>query len=122
MPESNDLNIRSRRRAMDVTGGHAGTIAVTRSAYGSEHNTNETIHVPVFHTTPAKVRVEGGITRNMGDYNSVRVSVVVEMPCLPEITEIERCYQITSDLVDEMINRELTIATGATETGEPVNG
>jgi hypothetical protein len=116
----NDLGIRSRRRAIDVTGEHAGTISVSRSAYGSEHNTNETVRVPVFHTTPAKVRVEGGITRNMGDYNSVRVSIVIEMPCLPEITEIERCYQITSDMVDEMINRELSIATGTAE--EPVSG
>lgn len=60
----------------------------------------------------ARVRVEGSVTQNMGDYNSVRVGVVIERPCLNTDESIRACYDETSRLVDEMVQTELDIATG----------
>lgn len=116
-----EINVRVRKRAMDMTPhDYTGTIEVERVAYGATHQSSETIRVPIFHTAPARLRVEGGITRNMGDYNSVRVAVAVELPALPERTEIERAYLVASDIVDDLINRELDIATGNGEV--PTDG
>lgn len=92
-----------------------GTILVTRSAYGTTQESGETVSVPIFHTSPARVRVVGSVTRNLGDYNSARVEVMIEVPCYPEESEITRAYDYASSLVDRFIPQELDKAMG-TET------
>lgn len=90
-----------------------GTVLVRRAAYGQEVETKEALRVPIFHTTPARVRVTGSITRNLGDYNSARVEVMVEIPCYPEKSEIDRAYAFASEVVDQYIPVELDKAIGA---------
>jgi hypothetical protein len=107
-------------RAVDITPseddqpltGVIGYAIARRTAYGNEAETLEEIRVPIFHTAPARVRVSGSVTQNLGDYNSARVEVSVEMPCLPEATEVQRVYHMLSAQVDEMCRRELAVATG----------
>lgn len=89
-----------------------GTILVTRSCYGTQQESRETISVPIFNTSPARVRVVGSVTRNLGDYNSARVEVMVEVPCYPEDSEITRAYDYASSLVDKFIPQELSKAVG----------
>jgi hypothetical protein len=48
----------------------------------------------------------------MGDFNSVRVGVCIEMPCLPNEAAINETYERVSALVDEKLNNELDLATG----------
>lgn len=91
-----------------------GTVLVRRVAYGDETETTEMVRVPVFRTPPARVRVTGSVTRNLGDYNSARVEVMVELPCYPEQSEIQRAYEHASSLVDKYIPQELDKATGTT--------
>jgi hypothetical protein len=74
--------------------------------------TKEVVKVPVFHTQPARVRVCGSVTRNLGDYNSARVEVSIEVPCNPEASEIDRAYQWASDKLDTYIPQQLALATG----------
>jgi hypothetical protein len=89
-----------------------GTMLVRRTSYGQQEDvTQETIEVPRFETPPAYVRVSGGVTRNLGDYNSAKVEVSVQLPCYPEETEIDRAYRYASDLVDNLIRREMALAT-----------
>lgn len=96
----------------DITGGVA-YVAVRRVAYDqTQRDTLDEVRVPVFHNTPARVRVGGSVTQNLGDYNSARVEVSIDMPCLPEQTEVQRVYELLSGTVDSMIRRELSIATG----------
>ena len=102
---------RRRSRPLDVNTPQ-GTILLRRTVYGNETQTEESISVPVFHSDPARVRVGGGVTCNMGDYNSVRVDVQVELPALPEATEIQRAYLAASDMVEAFLRRETEIATG----------
>jgi hypothetical protein len=73
-----------------------------------ETETIEKVNVPFFGDVEVgRVRVGGSVTRNMGDYNSVRVEVVFELPCLPELSEANRVYEIASKFVDGKIKKEL---------------
>ncbi len=51
----------------------------------------------------------------MGDYNSVRVEVSFELPCLPELSEANRVYDIASKFVDGKIKKELDCAVNERE-------
>lgn len=111
--------IRSRRpRAVDLTSddqpltGAVGYITTTRTVYGAQEENRETVRVPIFHAHPARVRVGGSVTQNLGDYNSARVEVSIDMPCLPESSEVDRVYHLLSAQVDMMIRRELQLAQG----------
>ncbi len=89
-------------------------IYTKRAVYGNEAENSEQVRVPVFSCDPARVRVGGAATKNLGDFNSAKVEVSIDLPCLPELSELIRAYQITSDLVDQMVRNELSMAT----TGE----
>ena len=100
--------IRTRARTREV-----GSLVVKRVRYTSgeltgEDETEETIRVPFFGNVEiGRVGVTGSITRNLGDFNSVRVEVNFELPCLPELSEAERVYNIAAKFVDERIKTEL---------------
>ena len=66
----------------------------------------------------AKVRVAGSITQNLGDYNSVRVGVEIEIPCAPDDVSIEAAYARASEFVDVKLTEEMNSATGVTDGGE----
>lgn len=105
--------VRTRKRAVDVTD-NEGTIIVNRTRYGmeSEDVLKQAVRVPLLTDNPARVRVSGSATKNLGDYNSVRVEVMVELPCLPEESEVHRAYLLASDWVDGYVGRELRVAQG----------
>lgn len=90
-----------------------GMITVSRTAYGRTAERQESIQVEAFLTDPARVRVSGGVTRNLGDYNSARVEVMVELPCYATEVEIRAAYSYASELVDNMVGLELAQAVGA---------
>lgn len=89
-----------------------GFLFIHRTAYGKDTQTHEKIKVPDLAAQlggmqPARVRIGGGITRNLGDYNSARVDVMIELPCLPEISECRRVADLISAQLDELIPGEL---------------
>ena len=102
-----------------------GTLSVKRAHYDAaklidETETIEKVDVPFFGDVEVgRVRVGGSVTRNMGDYNSVRVEVSFELPCLPELSEANRVYDIASKFVDSKIKKELDCATNEREEREP---
>lgn len=89
-------------------------IYTKRTVYGNEVENSEQVRVPVFNCDPARIRVGGAATKNLGDYNSAKVEVSIDLPALPELTEMVRAYQIASDLVDQMVRNELSMATTGT--------
>ncbi len=87
------------------------TMEVQRVGYGNPSDVT-TIKVPKFTGEVAFLRVEGSVTRNMGDFNSIRIAVMVEMPCYPNAADVDDCYDWCSELVDNKLQRELRVATG----------
>ncbi len=58
----------------------------------------------------AYVRVDGGITKNLGDYNSVKVGVSITRPCKDDDAEIRNTYGQLSVMVEELVATELSVA------------
>ena len=57
-------------------------------------------------THPARIRVDGGLTKNLGDYESARLSVSVEIPCGISDDEIVEAYRRISSLVEKLLEEE----------------
>jgi len=70
-----------------------------------EAEEDRSITVNTFQTNPATVSVKKGITKNMGNYESVRIDVMVSVPCY--IEEIDTVYDEVDTTVDEMIEQQL---------------
>ena len=103
---------RTRKRTR-VAGTQAVTIEGKAGADITRHEeevTHPTYELGCDH--PARVRVEGSITQNMGDFNSVRVGVMIEIPCIPTEEAIAETYDIASEWVDDKLSNELDIAVG----------
>jgi hypothetical protein len=65
----------------------------------------EVISVRKFETEPAYVSFSVGVTRNQGNYESLRLDVGVKLPCYTEeITEVEK---LAVDWVDSRISEKL---------------
>lgn len=97
---------RPRQRLLETTpvrNVHQGTIEVERTNYGIEHHETERVTIPLFATHPARVAVAGGVTRQLGGMEFARIDVRVELPCLPEISEIERVTAICEGIVRRKI-------------------
>lgn len=101
--------VRRRQRAISLY--EEATVEVLRHGYGAGDEVRR-IRVPKFTTEPAWVRVEGSVTRNMGDFNSVRVAVMLEVPCLPVEEDLDRTYQWASTFVEDKLQSELRVAVG----------
>lgn len=110
---------------MATTPARARTRTRKRGARGSAHTTRtvrkgddeSTVSPPsrefeeeVSTPDPAYVSVGGGLTKNMGDYNSVKISVSVTLPCDPDEDSVRECYEKTSKLVDEFLDDEYAAA------------
>jgi hypothetical protein len=83
---------------------------VSRMLLGSPSEAQEKVPVPVFATAPAYIEIEGSVTRNMGNYNSSRVGVMIRWPCYPEASEVERTKQYVSGLLERYILEEMELA------------
>lgn len=94
-----------------------GTIDIKRIQYSNgelseEKELQETVPCPTFgNVEVGRISVRGSITKNLGDFNSVRVECGLELPCLPELSEVDRVYSIASNFVEEKIQQELDSAS-----------
>ncbi len=70
-----------------------------------DSRTDETIAVRKFETAPAYVRVSAGATKNLGDYESLRVDVSVEVPCYYE--EIDSVIEDIAEFVSDKLESEV---------------
>ena len=65
----------------------------------------KTLGESLFGEAPAYVRVSAGVTKNLGNYESLRVDVSVSMPC--HVDDIEGTYDRTSDIVAGYLETEV---------------
>jgi hypothetical protein len=76
---------------------------------------NETIEkdVHLFITDPAYIRVNAGVTKNMGNFESLRVDVSITMPCYREA--VEEVFEVLSDKVATLLDNEVDQYLGVEE-------
>lgn len=89
-----------------------GSVEVSRTwkngkAIVDEQNDEEKIEVQTLHDKAriARVSFGGRMTVNMGNFESIQVSVGIELPCYVE--EIPDAYLAVKDMVDQRLNREI---------------
>lgn len=83
----------------------------TKHKDGSTESTQEVLGEQVFDSPPANVGLSIGVTRNLGNYESVKFTVSLYMPCIPEESEINQTFDEVKAWVDtkiEQINQEIT--------------
>lgn len=113
-------NVRKRTKK---TGGR-GSAHASRShrVSGQEVSTRETSHEIEDHldcANPAYVGVQQALTRNLGNYESLKLGVNISLPCLPNEDSIRdtfnRAVELASEFMDEQFNlaaEELDLEVG----------
>lgn len=94
-----------RKRATPVKHEHATTKRITTNIYGKEGERVER-EVEVFEVEPAYVRVNAGRTKNLGNYESLRVDVSITVPCYRET--IDETFSKVGDEVEDMLDYEVS--------------
>ena len=105
-----DVARRSRTRK-EVGRVEESLLVVTASGVGVDEEKRKAIEVRKFETDPAFVRVNAGVTKNLGNYESLRVDVSLTVPCYVE--EIEAVQKRTAGLVADMLDTEVEQYLGA---------
>ena len=95
---------RRTRQRKPVKQETSGKVLVTASLYGQEKQTEE-IYVQRFEVDPAYVRVNAGVTRNLGNYESLRLDVAITVPCYVE--QIQETFDVVSTKVATLLESEI---------------
>ena len=83
---------------------------VTVSVYGEETNKLEEMDIHSFETEPAYVRVNAGTTKNLGNFESLRIDVSISVPCYVEL--VGRTYEAIAQEVSERLYSEVEAYIG----------
>jgi hypothetical protein len=109
---------RTRKR---VARGSISTSRTTR-VEGEEHEITEEVSKEFSEKVigePGYMGVTGGLTKNLGNFNSAKVSVTVTLPFTDNGDESARAaYARASGLVDEFLDSEYKKAIGESEDDE----
>ena len=105
------MTVKRRRRKETIAADTTLTVRVT--SVGGEEESKETISVQKFETDPAYVRVNAGVTKNLGDYESLRVDVSISAPCYKE--EVEDVIPIVGDIVSDHLDKQIALFMGTEE-------
>jgi len=85
-----------------------GIISVTKqwgkNGSGGEEVDEQILQIHQFQTEPATVRVNYGLTINLGNFQTARVDVSVQVPCYKE--ELADAYDWAVAFTQERVNRE----------------
>lgn len=86
---------------------HRGKVTVmSMMGKGGDEEVEEAqLEVRRFEVEPAYVTAEVGVTKNLGDFESLRVSVRISVPCYVE--EIDDTFDVVSDRVSDFLYDEI---------------
>lgn len=99
-----EIGRRSRTRR-EETRVEEAVLSVTASGVGISDDKRKVIEVRKFETEPAYVRVNAGVTKNLGNFESLRVDVSFTVPCYTE--EIEKVQKRVAALVADALDEEV---------------
>lgn len=94
----------SKRRSPTVEAAETVQV-VSGSAFGDRTMAQRTLSVRKFQSDPATVKVSAGTTKQVGDYEYIRVDVAVTVPCYPE--EVDAVFEETADKVAGFLASEV---------------
>lgn len=77
---------------------------VTQHADGSEESSEEIIGGEMFEAPPANVEISLGLTRNKGNYESIKFSVSLSVPTANKPADIEEAFAFAKEWVDNKVN------------------
>lgn len=90
-------------------------LTVQKSGFG-EQTTEKTLKVEKFVTEPASVGLDLGMTLNLGNYESARVSIALRVPCYKE--EVNETFEATKKWLEErMIKFVAEVRKGGVPNG-----
>ena len=100
---------RRTRASRDVERTEESVLQVTASGIGIAEDKRKVIEVRKFETDPAYVRVSSGVTKNLGNYESLRVDVSLSVPCYTEemASVQKRVAGLVADMLDEEVEQYL---------------
>lgn len=85
--------------------GKEGTILVSKTILGQTTQKEEKIEIRPFLTDTASMSMSLGRTKNIGNYENVKVSVMVTAPCYKE--EMIQVFKQVEALTKKLINEQL---------------
>lgn len=118
MKSVNPARKRTRRASGRGSVVKQSTVLVEGETDETSSEISEDFDVPLSgNQEPAYVSVTGGMTKNLGDYNSAKLSVTVTLPFdyTGEDSEVRDAYAKSSALVDEFLDEEYKKAVGEEE-------
>jgi hypothetical protein len=85
---------------------------------GSETDVQEVVDEKMFKDPPCNVGVSVGFTRNMGNYESMKFQVSINIPCAME--DVDEAYIAGKEWVEERVNKinDDFDGTGSTSEGD----
>ena len=89
--------------------GTEGIITVSTTQFNQVTEDREYMEIRPFVTVPARIGVKCGRTINLGNYESARVDVSVEIPCYVE--EVKRVYQEVLEMAETRLCEEVSKIT-----------
>jgi len=94
---------------MQQIGSSSAKMTVTKTLRLNRETTteerDELLQVQTFATEPALVHVSVGVTKNLGDFNSLKLSIGVTKPCYPE--EIAETQKDVQTFIEQQIKKEV---------------
>lgn len=90
--------------------GKSGKIMVTRTykksgAVIDESSSEDQLEVQRFVTFPATVSMDGGMTLNLGNFESMKIGVFASIPCYKE--EINEAFEYVKELTANRLSLEV---------------
>jgi len=98
------VRTRTKTPAPSITSAGARTIVRTK-LYGQDESEIEDYAVERFEVEPAYVKVSAGVTRNLGNYESLRLDVMVTVPCYRE--HVNETFTAVAEQVSNLLADEL---------------
>ena len=84
-------------------------ITVSKTQFNQQTEEKSFINIRPFGTEPAHVSVKLGRTINLGNYESAKIDVMVDIPCYRE--EVKDVYQDVLNYVEEVLSKEVSKIT-----------
>lgn len=85
--------------------GRSGVVTVSRTAFGQVDEEKSYLEIRPFATDTVRVGVKLGRTLNLGNYESARVDVSLDIPCYVE--EVKAVYADTLAYVSSLLSEEV---------------